>query len=430
MKMLIGIVLLHLLIFAGTVGAAEADDPFFDLLNKRDVEGIAEAICNGQDVGVKNKDGNTALYALAANLRRINIVSGNACYIPSAQELQIVRMLLEAGADVREKHHKDNVTLLAAYAPLGPEFVELLLSAGADPNDEQHMALLFMSLSSRYLPPEKRLKTLKLLLAHGADVNAKFTAGQTVLSLASVVFRERPFEPETERELVKILLDAGADVNAVDDIGCTPLMNWAFMGRTATLRTLIDAGADVGATTKLGLTPLWWASISSSPDSEASMRLLIANGADARLLIRDDQTTLLHWPALLGNADKTAVLIEAGADVNDNRSGLAPLHVATGLSAGIGKDAEIPFEERVRLFFEESGVEGESAGNGYYLDTLKKLVAAGARTDVKSGVFTSELLTPSVIADIEAFYDKTPLEIARMIGNAEAERYLESLEKR
>lgn len=55
--------------------------------------------------------------------------------------------------------------------------------------------------------------------------------------------------------IVKVLIEHGADINARDDTGFTPL-HWA-VGRNApeTARLLVESGADVNAKTNEGKTP-------------------------------------------------------------------------------------------------------------------------------------------------------------------------------
>lgn len=62
---------------------------------------------------------------------------------------------------------------------------------------------------------------VKLLIEHGANVNAKSSVGNTALTYACCGGYE---------DVVKILLDAGADVEHQNDNGHTPLMEAASCG--------------------------------------------------------------------------------------------------------------------------------------------------------------------------------------------------------
>lgn len=97
-----------------------------------------------------------------------------------------------------------------------------------------------------YLLGTADLTDLSLLLAHGAEVNAKGPSGETALMQAA--------SPQSEW-----LISHGADVNAIDASGRTPLL-WAFRFRgsqvDATALALIEHGAKVNIRDKGGSTPL------------------------------------------------------------------------------------------------------------------------------------------------------------------------------
>ena len=88
---------------------------------------------------------------------------------------------------------------------------------------------------------------VKLLLAAGADVNAKDSFGDTPLHAAAI---------NGQADVVKLLLAAGADVNAKGWIGYTPLHHAAYDGHADVAKLLLAAGADVNARNTVGDTPL------------------------------------------------------------------------------------------------------------------------------------------------------------------------------
>ena len=93
------------------------------------------------------------------------------------------------------------------------------------------------------------LEAMKVLIAAGADVNAKDKYGITTLMHVA----ENGLLDE-----VKLLIDAGADVNAKDEWGQTALMHTGIgdYGTAEVIRELIAAGADVNAKTNNGYTAL------------------------------------------------------------------------------------------------------------------------------------------------------------------------------
>ncbi|MDR1621196.1 MAG: ankyrin repeat domain-containing protein [Synergistaceae bacterium] len=418
-------------------------DEFFEKIQQGGVADVEAAIAGGQDVNVTNKAGVSPLLALAQKIsfermekwevfRKENpkvvpldlpILSP---YAIASRDVEIARLLIGAGAAMKETDSRDGGrTLLNVYIPLGPEFVELLLKAGADPNDYVSGENFPLRLAVRVsrLTPEQRLRTVELLLAAGADVNRKNPGGETVLNSAAMPF-VMFLPPEAERRLVEMLLGAGTDVNATSDWGLTPLMNWAMAGSAETVRLLLDAGADVAAKDRYGTTALMMALTNARWDSPQIVEMLIERGADVH--VRDELgMTPLHVAAGLGSAPKTALLLKAGADLlDDHQSGVTPLHLATGVVAQETERNKGTFEER-RKNVMEGLVLLPSRHEVLEMDfsaTVRVLVEAGAKLNVRSGKDFKDPLG----GDTSCFLEKTPLEFARILGNEEVVRYLES----
>ncbi len=95
-------------------------------------------------------------------------------------------------------------------------------------------------------------KMVRLLIAKGADVNAKEDNVIGLAPLHIAAFRDL-------REITRHLLAAGAEVNATEKTGKTPLHGAAWHGQTEIATLLIAAGADVNATDHAGKTALDYA---------------------------------------------------------------------------------------------------------------------------------------------------------------------------
>jgi ankyrin repeat protein len=109
----------------------------------------------------------------------------------------------------------------------------------------------------------------KLLIAHGADVNAKTNEGRTPLHYTVL--------PYYQTQMAKLLIAKGADINAKDNQGSTPLhwvakYRWGGSGRKQMAELLIAQGADVNAKDKEGKTPLHWAKNSLLKDVEEVLK--------------------------------------------------------------------------------------------------------------------------------------------------------------
>ena len=168
----------------------------------------------GADVNAAKADGATALMVAAFN--------GHS---------EVVRLLLEAGAD-KNAAREDGVTALMAAPVAGHlEVVRLLLEAQADKNAarEDGSTALFVAAQSGHL------EMVQLLLEAEADKNATRANGPTALIVAA---------EDGHLEMVRMLLEAGADKNAAQADGATALFVAAFNGHMEVVQLLLDAGAD------------------------------------------------------------------------------------------------------------------------------------------------------------------------------------------
>jgi ankyrin repeat protein len=149
--------------------------------------------------------------------------------------------------------------------------IKVLLAHGADANARLHQEkptvralneLQFEGATPLALAAEvNNLDAIKVLVAAGADPNIPTTMGSTPLLLsagaATDVQRARAVE---ERDLAvgtaKYLVEHGADVNAVGEFGWTPLHAASYQGLTDVIEFLVSKGANLETKDKLGQTPL------------------------------------------------------------------------------------------------------------------------------------------------------------------------------
>ena len=154
------------------------------------------------------------------------------------------QLLIEAGADINARDKNGETALMRASAKGVSDRVKLLINAGADVNaiDDAfgHTALMEASTAG----------IAQLLINAGADVNLCAKYGWTALE-QSVDYGQY--------EKIKILLAAGADVNARNTWnGKTALMEASGMGRNEIVKLLIESGADVNAQDDEGHNAVWY----------------------------------------------------------------------------------------------------------------------------------------------------------------------------
>ena len=138
-----------------------------------------------------------------------------------------------------------------------------LVEAGADVNAKMEGGAAPLHLAAGI----GRVEVVKVLVELGADVNAQvqkqFNGEATPLHWAA---------SEGHTEAVKVLVEAGADVNAHTHYGATPLHSAATPGRVEAMKVLVEAGGDVNARKQDGDTPL---RLAANKGHAKAMRVLV-----------------------------------------------------------------------------------------------------------------------------------------------------------
>ena len=125
---------------------------------------------------------------------------------------------------------------------------QLMLAAGADANARDAESSTVLMLAAHY----GNLPMVKVLLEGGADVNASNEGGWAPLA-------KSVYNPDFKRgfsDVAQALIDAGANIEAAIGYGVRPLMLAAGYGETDVVEVLLNAGADVLACNEGGFTAL------------------------------------------------------------------------------------------------------------------------------------------------------------------------------
>ena len=221
-----------------------------------------------------------------------------------------VEMLRSGDSKAFMKTIAENAQLANARGPEGStplmyaalygdaSMLEQLLRKGAKPNLKNDLgatALMWAALGGDKSSPEK----VRVLLAHGADVNAISQEPRTALMIAA--------GNPTGRPIVKLLLEHGAKLNPTrhPDSESSPLTQAALGADPAMMQLLIDRGADVKASAAMALP------ISLLQDCSKCADVLMKHDLD-----KDAYTAALQQAAGFADGATLRALLDHGAKVD------------------------------------------------------------------------------------------------------------------
>jgi ankyrin repeat protein len=229
----------------------------------------------------------------------------------SAQKLEMVRLLLAAGADVNAAKTGVRTPLMEAARTRQVAMVKELLGAGArvDATDYEGRTPLWWAVRSVAMRSwgegpieETSVKVVSTLLEAGAVVDSRDRDGRTPLFEAAA---------DGHAEEVRVLLASGADPNALAKRpfggGGTALLEAAARGQAETVGLLLRAGADPTVGEKQGGGAL----VAAAQSGSVATALTVLDGhmgASAQAL----RGALLEG-ARRGNIGLVRLLLERGA---------------------------------------------------------------------------------------------------------------------
>lgn len=306
-------------------------------------------------------------------------------------------ILLDNGAKIDERDGSGRSAL--HYATMNSEsdpeaVVRLLLAKGADPNAKDNIgkAPLLTAVNAGHEI------LVRLLLESGADLQSKGRYGETALLLAAQTGHDGIF---------KLLLEKNNNLGLEpkDRLGRTALLVAAWNGHKTIVKQLLESGADLELKDNMGRTALLWA---SEGGHEAVVELVLEKGAGVDSCDNNGWTALLT-AAADGRETVVRLLLEKGADLESKgKDGQTALLRA----------AENGHEAIVKLLLTFECVNPNSKDN------------TGRTALFYAAVNGSERLTEWLLADkrvepdLRDHYSSTPLSAAVIHGHQELVRLL------
>lgn len=357
----------------------------------------------GADIDPKNDDGETPLF----------VTMDTASSQFGSEEMSITRILLSRGASMNTRNNEGVTLLMRAARARNLETTQWLLDnhAAVSAQDNKGQCAVHKVVDNYFYDDDAKgtpEPVLQILHAHGADFNSRDFEGNTPLFSAI---------QNNSIHALEVLCRFGADVTAQNEIGHTLLHHlletryWALEPGSISkvINWLLDSGLSIESRSASGETPLLIAASRHGPEI---VRLLASRGANLNARNHEGQTALFKCIDHYGEADEkfemVRTLIELGAIVNDPR--------------GHGGDMVQPALRRSSKIFDLLVAEGLNV-NIPNEDGVVPLIHAISRNDE---TLTSQLLDAGADVTASNSNGKTALHKAASSGSVENARLLVS----
>lgn len=312
----------------------------------------------------------------------------------AARDLEKTRLLVSHGADVNAKSDNNRTPLMiAARRPGAAPVVKFLLDKGANPNPNAKPGAESSPLLEALTAGDASI--VKLLVQRGADAQATADMGLTMAVttgctkglelLATSITNKDVYTTALQNtaiigdlKAVRLMLDHGADVNAFDGFGKTPLMYAAISDvlPVDVVKLLIERGADVNAIdrrTKAGDAGLTVLDIAKLNGNTPIVALLVKSGAKA-----SPETAMTLRPRhdnTIRSAVQDSLPLLQRADYNFSKNaGCTSCHNNSmeAMTVGLARKRGIRVDEQtasaqVRVNVEELEASRDKLHQGYFL---------------------------------------------------------------
>jgi ankyrin repeat protein len=387
--------LLSLCLVAMSVQIDSSRDALFAAIQRAAVADVQQLLKSGVSANAVNAEGTSAL--MAATL---------------FGDVRMVDVLLENHADPNRPGTSGTTALMWAVPDIAK--VRLLLARGANVNARSETERTALLVAASY---PGTVDLLRLLLDRGADLRAQDRGGATALSLAV---------RSADIDVVRFLVDRGLDPNAlslapqgtafarhdlptVDYLMTTIakpipqlLITAAIWQPVAFVRRWIDSGADVNASmlaAQYARTPLLSA-VTSEDEGADTLKLLLEHGADPNAQTTEGESPL-DWAIYKGDRAKIEVLEQHGAK---RGSGPRRDEIAPPPPGKAGADPRISLSKSVARLLEVAPTFREKTPAGCiscHHNAMPALAAAAAR---RKGIDLDEVRARKNMDDMLTFF--------------------------
>ncbi len=232
------------------------------------------------DVNIRNRDGNTALFlAILKNRQKVG------------------ELLLAKNADIFSSNTNSNSPLRLALKYGGSVQDWLITSKTINAKDGSGNSVL------HYAAEWKYKDAISSLVMKGADISARNANGET--PLFNAVKTDDP-------EIIQVVVDSGADIHVRDNLGSTVMHTAVRWDAPSSIKKLLALGVNVNAQNTSGKSPLAEAVVAGKYDIA---RLLLTNGADVNIC--DSNGVSILMDAIRGcSKESVQLLLSYGANPN------------------------------------------------------------------------------------------------------------------
>jgi hypothetical protein len=245
--------------------------PFHCAVRKNSMRMFDDFIAQGEDIETVNLTGESALFWTVSG-SEVTSINSPSSRMDAEKRKRYIDKLLAAGANIHTKNIRERSLL---HAALGGDLqtVKKLVTAGADVNQLSNDRYYYLDDEPQrewvyplYVAVRNNdVVKVEYLIQEGAFINK--------LSMTSSTWLETPLHNSVNRgnlEMTTLLLEAGADPNKLNSTKRTPLFISAPDDKIAIIKLLLKYGANKELTDIQGLTALEYARQykNTSPETE------------------------------------------------------------------------------------------------------------------------------------------------------------------